>query len=110
MTGTTRVGHERRPGGMLWVTAGVLGTLLAIRMGDAGPGVALGEMVTEQGSYVLMTTDGGTQEVLAVVDNRNERLLMYRYDQQGGLVLDAADSLRRLFSTARARAALPTRP
>jgi hypothetical protein len=88
-----------------WWTTGVLVVvaLFLVRGGPAMP-TALAEMTAVQGSYTMMTTDGGNDEILVVVDSREEMVLVYRIDQSGKLALQERERLSELFARARARA------
>ena len=70
---------------VLWVTAIALTALVALQLGRGGSAPfeqqALAEMVTSVGDYSIMTTDGGNEELLFVLDNRNEQLMVYKVDQ-----------------------------
>ena len=91
---------------VLWITAIALSALLIVQLGHrlgAGPVVqsALAEMVASVGDYSIMTTDGGNEELLFVLDNRNEQLMVYRVDQQRVLSLIAREKLSDVFASAR---------
>lgn len=96
---------RRDPLGSWWTTA-VLVLLALFVVRGAGPGLpeAFAEMTAVQGSYTLMTTDGGNDEVLVVIDSREEMVLVYRIDQGGKLALQERERLSELFARARARA------
>lgn len=93
---------------VLWATAIGLAALVALQLGH-GPGGAtleqraLAEMVASVGDYTLMTTDGGNEELLFVLDNRNEQLLVYKVDQQRTMALLAREELDGVFASARSK-------
>ena len=90
----------------LWASAFVLAGLLILRLsGGAAPGepVAWAEMSASEGEYHLMTTDNGNEELLYVVDNREEMLFVYVIDSQSRLVLLERQSLPTMFRVMRAR-------
>jgi hypothetical protein len=63
-------------------------------------------MTTTSQSYAMMTTDGGTDEVLVVVDSRQESLMIYRVDSSNQLQLYKREQLGPLFSRARAQGSI----
>jgi len=65
---------------------------------------ARAEMVSGSGGYTVMTADGGTDEVLLVLDERNEELFVYRVENQRSVDLQERVSLTKLFADARAAA------
>ncbi|PHQ81278.1 MAG: hypothetical protein COB69_04540 [Phycisphaera sp.] len=93
---------------VLWVTAMLIAALTVVQLGRRGGSSpfeqrALAEMVSSVGDYSIMTTDGGNEELLFVLDNRNEQLLVYRVDQQKALILLAREELDNVFSSARSK-------
>lgn len=91
-------------GGWLWVSAGVLAALIIVQGAGLIDSPALAEMSSSSGAYTMMTTDGGNDEVLVVVDSGQESLMVYRSDRNQGLQLLDREDLAGLFSRARARA------
>ncbi len=92
---------------VLWVTAIALTALVVLQLGR-GAGApfeqqALAEMVASVGDYSIMTTDGGNEELLFVLDNRNEQLMVYKVDQQRSMVLLAREELDGVFAAARSK-------
>ncbi len=94
----------QRPGGWLWVCAGVLVGLIMLQGGGFFESQAMAEMATTSGTYSMMTTDGGNDEILVVVDSRQESLMVYRTLNTRELVMLDREELSSLFSRARARA------
>lgn len=92
---------------VLWVTAVALAALVVLTLGrgTARPfeQQALAEMVASVGDYSIMTTDGGNEELLFVLDNRNEQLLVYKVDQQRSMLLLSREELDAVFSSARSK-------
>ncbi|MCA9274044.1 MAG: hypothetical protein KDA31_13485 [Phycisphaerales bacterium] len=92
---------------VLWVTAIALAALVILQLGRGGSAPfeqqALAEMVANVGDYSIMTTDGGNEELLFVLDNRNEQLLVYKVDQQRVMVLLAREELDGVFAAARSK-------
>ena len=92
--------------GALLATAMLLTAGILLRAGGAGDSLwessASADMVSASGDYTAMTTSTGSEEMLFLIDGRNESLMVYRV-QNGRLVqLEAQQDLRSLFSTARA--------
>lgn len=93
-----------------WVTVGLL--MLVVFMLSRVVGVmdntAYAEMAVSENGYTMMTTDGGTDEVLVVVDSREEMIMVYRVapasGKQGGVEMLDREALSGLFQRARARA------
>lgn len=92
---------------VLWATAVLLAALVTVQLGRGGSRPfeqeALAEMVASVGDYSIMTTDGGNEELLFVLDNRNEQLLVYKVDQQRTMVLLAREELDAVFTSARSK-------
>jgi len=91
---------------VLWISAIALSALVIVQLGHRlGAGSveqsALAEMVASVGDYSIMTTDGGNEEMLFVLDNRNEQLMVYKIGQQQSLVLLAREKLSDVFASAR---------
>lgn len=95
-------------GQWLWISAGLLAGLIIVRGAGMLESEALADMTTTSQSYSMMTTDGGTDEVLVVVDSRQESLMIYRVDSSNQLQLYKREQLGPLFSRARAQG--PIRP
>ena len=103
MTAET-VSRTQRSGGWLWVSAGVLAGMIVVQGGGFFDSPAQAEMATVNGSYSLMTTDGGNDEILVVIDSRQENLMVYRTFNDTELRMLEREELSGLFSRARARA------
>ena len=91
-------------GGWLWVSAGVLTSLILIQGAGLLDTPAQAEMTSTSGTYTIMTTDGGNDEVVVVVDSSQEALMVYTSDRNQGLDLLDREDLGALFERARARA------
>ncbi len=85
----------------LWASAFVILAVLIFQAGRINNNPAQAEMVSRVGEYTLMTTDGGNEEVIVVIDNRNEDLLIYKVLQQKELNLFQKIDLDRLFADAK---------
>lgn len=91
-------------GGWLWVSAGVLAALIVVQGAGLLDAPAHAEMAITSGSYTMVTTDGGNDEILAVVDSRQESLMIYRSFSNNRVQLLDRENLATLFERARARA------
>lgn len=86
----------------LTISAIVLALLCGLRLISLTSSPASAEMVaTIPGELVALTADSGSEEVLLVMDNRTERVMVYRLTAKG-LELFASEALRELFGRARA--------
>ena len=109
--GSTGGNDQREPArndwsiGSSWVTLGVLVLAVVIlsRVGLVANSPAIAEMVISDAGYTMMTTNGGNDEILVLVDSREETVLVYRVDQTGGLMLLESESLSGVFTRARAQ-------
>jgi len=96
---------------LLTLTAGVLLALIVWRFIDAAPGggdpapQAFAEMVASRDGYTMMTARVGNEEALYVLDERAERMLVYRAGRDS-IDLLASQDLRRLFTDGRASVGL----
>lgn len=88
----------------LWASALVILALILVQSSRMGGNRALAEMVSSSGGYTVMTADGGTDEVLLILDERSEELFVYRVENQRSVDMKERISLSRLFSDARAAA------
>lgn len=107
--------HERVPahtarGGWLWVSAGVLAALTIVQGAGLFSQPAYAEMTASTSAYRMMTTDGGSDELLVIIDDRNETLLVYRQENRQRLSLVDREDLAELFVRARTKAGYPPRP
>lgn len=99
-----------RAGGWLWVSAGVMAALVVVQGAGLLDRTASAEMVTSKGGYVMMSTDGGSEDILALIDERNETLLIYNVENRRQVVLQDRQSLPDLFVRARQAGGFPARP
>lgn len=105
---STRTGERTRERGVDGVAeraavalACVLAAACAVRGLVLASAPAHGEMVaTIPGEIVALTADSGSEDALLVLDNRAERLMVYKQTQTG-LQLFASESVRDLFVRAR---------
>jgi len=93
-----------RQGGWLWVSAAVLAALIVVQGAGFLDSQASAEMAISSGAYAMMTSDGGNDEVLVIVDSSQESLMVYHTDRTKGLQMLEREDLRGLFERARARA------
>lgn len=89
---------------VLAALAAALGTLVAVRAFAqlGGPAGTRSGMISQVSGYSLMTSDAGTDDIVLVLDNRNEELMVYRTEGQA-IQLYQKLPLPRLFTEARAR-------
>lgn len=86
----------------LTISAIALAFFCGLRVISLTTAPAAAEMVASiPGELVALTADSGSEEVLLLLDNRTERVMVYRLTQKG-LELFASESLRDLFARARA--------
>ncbi|MCL4741540.1 MAG: hypothetical protein KJZ54_04980 [Phycisphaerales bacterium] len=93
------------PRSVRWLQASAL-VLLGLVIAKAAPllgGEARGDMVARSGSYIVMTTDGGNEEVLVVIDERAETVSVYKVVNQQNVQLFQRADLRDIFTAARAK-------
>ena len=64
---------------------------------------AQAEMVAETGHLVAMTARGDNEEILLMLDNRAEKLMLYKVTQNSTMELVQSLDLPELFGSARAR-------
>jgi len=96
---------------LLLGTALVASALLVVQaaarvpqLGGGGSGSRAG-MVSQSGPYTVMSSDAGNEDIVAVLDNRNEQLMVYKVENSQSLQLYQKLALPRLFMDAKARAA-----
>ncbi len=94
-----------------WVTIGLLFVVVFLlgRVGGGFESPAMAEMAVNENGYTMMTTDGGSDEILVVIDSRQELLFVYRLGLAGGSGGGGVDLLEReplneVFERARAQA------
>jgi len=68
-----------------------------------GSNTASAGQVSQVGGYTVMTSDANTEDILLVLDGRNEQLSVYRNENNTSVQLYQRVSLPRLFSDARTR-------
>ncbi len=96
----------------LWASAAVLLGLIIVQLGKAPPArspsvahaelalAAMGE-VSRVGDFTLLTFNAGSDDVLAVLDGRNEELYFYRVRNQTQLDFISRENLNQLFASAK---------
>ncbi len=100
--------YPDRRGNWLWISAGLMIGLIVIQGGGMFESLFSGsqaraEMVSSTGTYTMMTTDGGNDEILVIVDSRQESMMIYRNINNTELRLLDREELSGLFARARAR-------
>ena len=88
----------------LWASAIVILGLTLVQSSRLTGSRAQAEMVSSSGGYTVMTADGGTDEVLIILDERSEEMFVYRVENQRSVDLKERVSLSQLFTDARAAA------
>lgn len=71
----------------LWASACVILALIIITAGRAPQAVAQSNMVSATSSYTLLSTDGGSEDVIVVLDSRGEEILVYKILNQSKIEL-----------------------
>jgi len=105
-TATSRARPQSRvsPAIVLWASAFVLAGMILTQADRLGAGAqARAELVSQTGSYTVLTADGGTDEVLVLLDHRDENLYVYSIENQRAITLHERLSLAELFHDAKAR-------
>ena len=93
----------------LWASAFVIGALTIVQAGRLPGPAAHAEMVSGRSDYTLLTTDSGTggdsnpDELLYVIDNRDQVILVYEIEdaREKRMILRDGGSLQNLFRAAR---------
>lgn len=93
----------------LWASAFVILALIIVQAGRLPGNPAHAAVVADRGSYTLMTADSGKggdtepDEVLCVIDSREQILLVYEVEdtRRGGIILRDGYALGELFTRAR---------
>jgi|GEM_PF-5898684 len=85
----------------LWVLAGVLAALIGLHLLRPAPVNAA--VVSRIGGLTVLTASAGNEDVLVILDERNEALFTYRTDARQGVQLMQRIPLGELFAEARAR-------
>ncbi len=88
----------------LTASAFVLGAVLIVQAGRNADNQAHAEMTSVTGGYVIMTTQGQNGELLYMIDNVNEKLMVYNVIQQRTLELVRSESLPDVFAAMRTAA------
>jgi hypothetical protein len=108
MNQTTRINGSAAA---LWASAFVIAALIIVQAGrmPAPGGSAHANMVADRGSYTLLTADSGQggdddpDEILCVIDSREQMLLVYEVEEvrKKNILLRDGYSLDQLFLRAR---------
>ncbi len=76
----------------LWASAFVVAAMILTQAGRLAGNQARAEMAADGSEYGLVTTKGGNEELLYVLEKRAGRIFVYEARQNDGLVLlDFAD-------------------
>lgn len=85
----------------LWASAIVVFALILTQAGRLVGSAAHAEMVSTAGQYTVLTADGGTDDVLVLLDQRTEEVFVYRVGGNRRLELAERQNLSQLFADAR---------
>ena len=94
----------------LWLLASalVLGGLLVAQLGRlAGGTPAYADLVNQGGDFGILTSISTGDDLVVVLDQRNEELLVYTPYNQRAIEFKARHSLKDLFTSGRAATPLP---
>ncbi|MEE8154236.1 MAG: hypothetical protein V3T53_04670 [Phycisphaerales bacterium] len=94
---------------VLWASAFVIAAMILVQAGRLPGQAAHAEMTATRADYTVMTTnsgrggDGDPDELLYVIDNRDQVLLVYEVEdaRRGGVILRVGWSLPFQFASAR---------
>lgn len=97
------------PAAALWASAFVVLAMVIVQAGRLPANLANAATVADRGSYTLMTADSGKggdsepDEILLVIDSREQVLLVYETEdaRRGGIVMRDGYLLNDLFVKAR---------
>jgi hypothetical protein len=87
----------------LWASAMVIVALIILQAGRVP--TASADMVSVAGGMQIMTTPGPSDELVYVLDTRDERLYVYQVVNQASLELLDRQDVAQMFSAAAAQAA-----
>jgi len=95
--------NPRTSEGPLLVCALLLAVFLGVLLSPLVNQPAHAEMIAESGHLITMTAQGGSEDILLVLDNRTEQLTVYTLGNQNALELIQRLELPDLFQAARAK-------
>ncbi len=95
--------NTRTSEGPLLVCALLLAVFLGVLLSPLVNQPAHAEMIAESGHLITMTAQGGSEDILLVLDNRTEQLTVYTLGNQNALELIQRLELPDLFQAARAK-------
>lgn len=98
----------------LWASAFVLAGLVLVQLRltsvvhgappiFGGSQTASGGMVAQVGGYTALTSESGNEDILVMLDARNEELFVYHIENQNSIQLLERQNVPGLFAEARAR-------
>jgi len=96
--------------GALWASAVVIAALIIVQAGRMGPEPARADVVGAAAGTTALTFEVPCEDLLALVDGRQEMLFVYRVQNKNSMELMRSYSLPELFAEARARAGGSGRP
>lgn len=89
--------------GAMWASAFVLAALVILQAGRLVGGEARAEMVSQAGTFTVLTADASSEDILLVLDSRKELLLVYKVENANSVELFQRYEVPRLFQDARGR-------
>lgn len=113
-----------RQNAALWASAFVLGALVILQAGrvfsPSSPSTVVrpdaiaslfesramasggaADLVSTVGPYSIMTFDGGSEDIIVVLDNRAEEMYSYKVQNQKSLEFLGRESIKEIFASAR---------
>ncbi len=105
----SRPQHISKTAATLWASALLIAALTIVKAGRQPSHTAHGEMTMSRADYTIMTTNSGRggdadpDELLYVIDNRDQVLMVYEIEdaRRGHIILRDGGSLDILFRRAR---------
>ncbi|MCA9277622.1 MAG: hypothetical protein H6815_02400 [Phycisphaeraceae bacterium] len=95
--------HTHTNNSVLTVTAiGLFVTLVALLWHNSSAVADPSDAVASAGDFTILASDGGNEDVVLVLDNRNEELLAYKIRNQNQIELLQRASLAELFERGKA--------
>jgi hypothetical protein len=111
MSQTENTSGGRLAPGSLWASAVVIASLIILQAGRfGGPSNVRADVVSNVSGTTALTFDSQSEQLLAIIDGRQELLFVYRVQARNSLELLRSYSLPDVFADARARATGTGRP
>jgi hypothetical protein len=100
----------RVSGAALWASALMIAALIIVQAGRMGPEPARADVVSTVAGTTALTFEAQSEDLLAIVDGRQEMLFVYRVQNKTALELVRSYNLPELFTEARGRVGGSGRP